>query len=64
MVWPLVTTEGEHGFTRVDGEEVVWLVERIFPVVGIVGFELLVHCLVEQARAEGGRGLSYSQSAS
>jgi hypothetical protein len=61
MVLPLVTTEGEHGLTSVDGEEVVWLVERIFPVVGIVGFELLVDLLVEQARAEGGRGLSYSQ---
>lgn len=57
---PLVT--GARGVEAVDGEEVLWLVERIFPAVGLAGLDLLVDLVAEQAGAEGGRSLKYSQS--
>jgi hypothetical protein len=41
---------------------VLWLVERIFPAVGIAGLDLLVDLVAEEAGAEGGRSLEYSQS--
>ena len=61
LVRPLVTTAGTQGIDAVDGEQVLWLVERIFPLAGITGLDLLVDLVGEQARAEGGRGLEYSQ---
>ena len=60
LVQPLVTSTGTQG-KSVDGEQVLWLVERIFPAVGIAGLDLLVDLVAEQAGAEGGRGLEYSQ---
>lgn len=45
----------------VDGEQVMWLSERVFPVVGLAGLELLVELMTEEAEAESGRSLSYSQ---
>lgn len=60
LVRPLVT--GARGVEAVDGEEVLWLVERIFPAVGLAGLDLLVDLVAEQAGAEGGRSLKYSQS--
>lgn len=62
LVRPLVTSAGTQGVDAVDGEEVVWLVERIFSAVGLAGLDLLVDLMAEQAGADGGRGLEYSQS--
>jgi hypothetical protein len=61
LVRPLVTTAGTQGIDTVDGEEVLWLVERIFPAVGLAGFDLVVDLVTEQAKAEDGRSLEYSQ---
>jgi hypothetical protein len=57
LMRPLVTNsaEGENG---VDGEQVMWLTERVFPAVGIAGLDLLADLM----QAEGGRSLKYSQT--
>lgn len=60
LMSPLVTSPVEGG-NRVDGEQVVWLTERVFPAVGITGLDLLVDLMTEEAKAESGRSLEYSQ---
>jgi hypothetical protein len=57
----LVTSPENEGGTGVDGEQVTWLTERVFPTLGIAGLDLLADLLTEQAKAESGRGLDYSQ---
>ena len=60
LVRPLVTSA--QGVGAVDGEEVLWLVERVFPAIDLAGLDLLMDLVTEQAGAEGGRSLEYSQS--
>lgn len=60
LIRPLVVSPAEGG-NGVDGEQVMWLTERIFPAVGIAGLDLLADLVTEEAKGEGGRSLEYSQ---
>lgn len=59
LMQPLVASA--KGGNGVDGEQVMWLSERVFPAVGIAGLDLLADLMTEEAEAEGGRSPSYSQ---
>lgn len=61
LMRPLVTSPGTDGGNGVDGEQVMWLTERVFPAAGIAGLDLLADLMSEEARGEGGRSLEYSQ---
>jgi hypothetical protein len=50
-----------EGGDGADGEQVMWLSERVFPAVGIAGLDLLADLMTEEVEAESGRSLSYSQ---
>ena len=61
LMRPLVTRPEAEGGNGVDGEQVMWLTERVFLAVGIAGLDLLTDLMTEEAKAEGGRSLEYSQ---
>lgn len=57
----LVTSPAEGG-SGVDGEQVMWLAEKVFPAVGVAGLDLLTDLMTEEVQAESGRSLKYSQT--
>jgi hypothetical protein len=61
LMQPLVTRQANEGGDGVDGEQVMWLTERVFPAVGIAGLDLLADLMTAEAQVEGGRSLSYSR---